>query len=214
MKRIILSYPASIENELEKVNELLTDNEIDFFHLRKLDFDYTQMKDYLAKIDDDLHNKIIIHSHYSLITDFDLAGINLNRKALNQLVYADEVDKCFIQPLVLNNRQIEVNRELPNMVTYSAHSFEEVNNLVFDVDYAFLSPIYDSISKQNYKSNFTDKNKLKQELIKTNTKVIALGGVTDGKVNELKDLGFDGVAQLGNYWENILNEKHNFSNLA
>ena len=46
-------------------------------------------------------------------------------------MYSDEVDKCFIQPLVLNNRQIEVNRELPNMVTYSGHSFDEINNLIF-----------------------------------------------------------------------------------
>jgi len=205
MKRIIFSYPTEIENELTKVLELLMDNEIDFFHLRKPDFDYHQMKDYLNQIDEELHYKIVIHSHYGLISDFDLAGINLNRKALNQLVYADEVDRCFIQPLVLNGKQIEVNRIEPNMVTYSAHSFEEINNLQFDVEYVFLSPIYDSISKQGYKSNFIDKDKLKQELKNTNTKVIALGGITDDKLNELKDFGFDGYAQLGSYW--IINHK-------
>jgi len=200
MNQIIFSYPTKIENELEKVHALLMDNEIDFFHLRKPDFDYHQMKEFLTQIDVDLHYKIIIHSHYSLITDFDLAGINLNKKALNQLAFADEVDKCFIQPLVVNDRQIEINRELPNMVTYSAHSFDELNNLPFDTDYVFLSPIYDSISKPNYNSNFEDKVKLKEELKKTNIKVIALGGIDNDKIDELKELGFNGYAQLGSFW--------------
>ena len=84
MESIIFSYPISIENELERVYELLTNNEIDFFHLRKPDFDYNQMKEFLNQIDEGLHYKIIIHSHYSLISNFDLAGINLNNKVLNQ----------------------------------------------------------------------------------------------------------------------------------
>jgi len=201
MKRIIFSYPTPIENELEKVHELLTDNDIDFFHLRKTDFDYNQMKGYLTQIDENLHFKIVIHSHYNLIKDFDLAGINLNKKALCELADVDEVDKCFIQPLVLNNRRIEVNREQPNMVTYSAHSVDEINKLSFDTEYVFLSPVYDSISKEGYVSNFDLKN-LESELQVMKTKVIALGGVTLLHIDDLMTVGFDGYARLGDFWRN------------
>ena len=200
MHQIILSYPTPINNELERVNQLLADDTIDYFHLRKPDFDYQQMKDYLNQIEEDLHYKINIHSNYALIAEFDLAGINLNKKALNQLVYIDEVDKCFIQPLVVNQRKIEVNRITPNSITYSGHSIQEINHLSFDIDYAFLSPIYDSISKNNYKSKFEDKNKLKQELAQTTKKIIALGGITTDKIADLKTIGFYGYAQLGNFW--------------
>lgn len=200
MKQIIFSYPTPIKNELEKVNTLLMDNEIDFFHLRKPDFDRNDMKAYLNQIDERLHNKVILHSHYGLISKYDVAGINLNKKSLREMAIADEVDRCYIQPLVLNGNQIEINRIHPNMVTYSAHSFNEINSLPFDTDYVFLSPIYDSISKQGYESNFKEKDKLKQELNKTTKKVIALGGVTNDKINELKELGFYGYAQLGGFW--------------
>lgn len=198
---IIFSYPTQIENELERVHELLLDNEVDYFHLRKPDFDYIQFKDYIKQIDANYHYKIVIHDHYGLIGEFDLAGINLNKKSLNQLAYADEVDKCFIQPLVLNSRQIEVNRELPNLVTYSAHSLEEINALSFDTDYVFLSPIYDSISKEGYSSNF-DLSELREKLTSVNTKVIALGGVKLENEEDLKVTGFYGMARLGDFWNN------------
>lgn len=201
MENIIFSYPTKIENELERVGELLLDSELDFFHLRKPDFDYNQMKGFLNQINDHLHYKIIIHSHYSLISDFDLAGINLNKKGLSQLAYADEVDKCFIQPLVLNNREIEINREMPNMVTYSGHSLTEINELSFNVEYAFLSPIFDSISKENYPSMF-DLSELKIELENLTTNVVALGGVSSGDRDLLKDAGFYGMARLGDFWNN------------
>jgi len=200
MKNIIFSYPTRIENELDRVGELLLDSELDFFHLRKPDFDYNQMKEYLNEINDHLHCKIIIHSHYSLISDFDLAGINLNKKGLSQLAYADEVDKCFIQPLVLKNSDIEVNREMPNMVTYSGHSIGEINELPFNVEYAFLSPIFDSISKGNYPSNF-DLKEVKEDLKKVKVKIIALGGVTLSHVEDLQEAGFDGCARLGDFWK-------------
>jgi len=199
LKNIIVSFPSEIDDEFEKIHDLLMDDAIDFFHLRKPDFDYTQMKEFLNQIDTDLHYKIVIHSHYSLIGEFDLAGINLNRKALSQLAYKDEVDKCFIQPLVLNNTQIEVNRIIPNMVTFSAHSFAEIKNLSFDTDYVFLSPIFDSISKVGYCSNF-NLTEVKEELMSTKTKVIALGGVTLDQETILKEVGFYGLARLGDFW--------------
>ena len=199
MKHIIFSYPTQIENELEIVHGLLMDNEIDFFHLRKPDFDYSQFKEYIQLIDADYHYKIVIHDHYSLSHEFDLAGINLNRKSLNQLAYADEVDKCFIQPLVLKNRDIEVNREVPNMVTYSGHSLDEIRDLPFDVEYAFLSPIFDSISKENYPSMF-DMEDLKNELKGITVNVVALGGIKLESDELLKNIGFYGMARLGDFW--------------
>lgn len=204
MKQIIFSYPTPIENELERVHELLMDDEIDFFHLRKPDFDRHDMKAYLNQIDANFYNKIVLHSHYGLISKFDVAGINLNKKALRDMAVADEVDRCYIQPLVLNNRQIEINRLQPNMVTYSAHSIDEINNLPFDTDYVFLSPIYDSISKEGYESNF-DLNELKRDLKNIDTKIIALGGVTLSKIDDLKAIGFNGYARLGDFWENDKN---------
>ncbi len=199
MISIVFSLPHPINNEIEQINALLLDDEIDFFHLRKPNFDAHQLKSFIKQIDANLHYKIVIHSHYYLINEFDLAGINLNKKNINQLELADEVNQCFIQPLVVKNRQIEVNRITPYIVSYSAHSINEINQLPFDTSYVFLSPIFNSISKPNYPSNF-NLDELKNQLKTISTKVIALGGVEPKYYSNIKQMGFSGYARLGSYW--------------
>lgn len=200
MINIVFSLPHQIDNEIEQINALLLDDEIDYFHLRKPHFDAYQLKSFIKQIDANLHYKIVIHSHHHLINDFDLAGINLNKKDLNQLELADEVNQCFIQPLVVKNRKIEVNRTTPYVVSYSAHSVDEINQLPFDTSYVFLSPIFNSISKPNYPSNF-NLAELTNQLKTISTKVIALGGVEPQHYDNIKQMGFSGYARLGNYWD-------------
>jgi thiamine-phosphate pyrophosphorylase len=198
--KLLFSKEEAVMKELDIINQLLADQNVDFFHLRKPSLDYNEMCTFLAGLNAEYHHKIMIHSHFGLIEKYDLAGINLNKAALNQLAYADEVDKCFIQPMVLRDRTIEINKIVPNRVSYSAHSMEEIQDLAFDTDYVFLSPIFDSISKVDYQSNFNDLESLKVNLKNTKTKVIALGGVKTGNEALLKEIGFSGLARLGDFW--------------
>lgn len=83
----------------------------------------------------------------------------------------------------------------------SCHSFDEVIKIDGKVEYCFLSPIFDSISKEGYQSNF-DKLELKEFLRKDRKiKVIALGGLTEVNYTEILELGFDGGAFLGSVWK-------------
>ena len=92
--------------------------------------------------------------------------------------------------------------------TRSCHSFEEIEKYKNEYDYLFLSPIFDSISKVGYKSNFT-----KEELLKASTqgiidsKVIALGGITLDMIPYFKELNFGGIAMIGGiYNTKVLND--------
>jgi len=76
----------------------------------------------------------------------------------------------------------------------------EINKLPFTVEYAFLSPIFDSISKKGYISNF-DLVDVKEGLKSSNINVVALGGVTVGHEEVLKNTGFCGMARLGDFWK-------------
>ncbi len=200
MKNIVFTYPTPIENEIDQVIGLF-ESGIDVLHIRKQDISFGELVDYIIKIPSEYHNQIMVHSHYPIIGEFDLAGINLNRKSLGQVVLKEEIDKCFIQPLVLTEEGIEVNRCLAKNVSYSAHSFKEIENLSIDADYIFLSPIFDSISKVDYNSNFTNIDFLKSELARVDKNVVALGGVTIEKIDECKELGFTGFARLGDAWK-------------
>ena len=83
-------------------------------------------------------------------------------------------------------------------VSRSCHSLEEVRRYKDACSYVFLSPIFDSVSKQGYASAFTD-NALKQASRDgiIDNKVVALGGVTPDKINYLRQLNFGGAAMLG-----------------
>lgn len=69
-----------------------------------------------------------------------------------------------------------------------------------DYDYVFLSPIFDSISKQGYKAAFT-RAELTEIRAILSQNVYALGGITFDNLKEVEQLGFCGAAMLGGFWE-------------
>lgn len=200
MLKILFTYPETLPHESLLLNNLLTE-EWDFLHVRKPDYSKEEMMNFLELIPD-FHYKVVLHSHYELIHEYELAGINMNRKGMAQLSYSDELTSaCDVRALVLKKGSIYVKDMVPDLVTYSAHSFSEIQQLPFKTDYVFLSPIFDSISKICYQSAFNDAEILRDFLTNTPRKIIALGGVDNTKIAIVKELGFDGYAMLGDIWK-------------
>ena len=83
------------------------------------------------------------------------------------------------------------------------HSLKELENHKEKYEYAFLSPIFDSISKKDYKSNF-DLHELKNSPLLARRgvggEVFALGGIDESRIEICRELGFAGVAVLGAIW--------------
>ena len=69
------------------------------------------------------------------------------------------------------------------------------------LDYAFLSPIFDSISKQGYAAAGFEERRLSAALQHCRVPLIALGGMTAGRVAKAAEMGFSGVAVLGAVWQ-------------
>ena len=70
----------------------------------------------------------------------------------------------------------------------------------------FISPIFDSISKVGYKSNFSQDKLLETKntgLLSNN--IYALGGIDKNNINILKKYGFKGCAVLGTLWNEFEN---------
>ncbi|MGM0579179.1 MAG: thiamine phosphate synthase [Bacteroidota bacterium] len=81
------------------------------------------------------------------------------------------------------------------------HNLQELEECSVDYEYAFLSPIFNSISKKGYKSAF-DLMELREVLKGKNGKIIALGGIDEDKIEKVKEAGFSGIALLGAIWHN------------
>jgi thiamine-phosphate pyrophosphorylase len=69
-----------------------------------------------------------------------------------------------------------------------------------NLDYAFLSPIFDSISKEGYAAAGFDSAELAQVLCKAPMPVYALGGITPERLPAVRDMGFAGAGILGAVW--------------
>ena len=132
----------------------------------------------------------MIHQCHDSSTYFDLKGLHFKEKDRSEKVK------------VIKNDNFSYST--------SFHKIEEsIENSFFD--YCFLSPIFDSISKQNYQS-YLEKKIVKKELKNRQSKIFALGGVTYEKIDEVLEMGFDGIGILGSFW-NLATTKERISYL-
>jgi thiamine-phosphate pyrophosphorylase len=67
-------------------------------------------------------------------------------------------------------------------------------------DYIFLSPVFDSISKNYHKSSFGN-GEIEKILKSSNQNIYALGGITPENAEKAFRMGFDGIGVLGYIWE-------------
>ncbi len=181
MKLIVISDSISFEKEL-KVLPLLFEEGLSIFHLRKPEWNDQKMFEYLMNVPEQYRDRIVIHSYFHLAKKFALRGVHMGFQSSKN--HAEVIYPSFKK-------------------SASCHSYEEVRmakQILPDLQYVFLSPIFDSISKPGYLSNF-DQNELTHFVSEEkDVAVIALGGVTVSHVEECKKYGFDGVAVLGAIW--------------
>ncbi len=178
MKLIVISHPNSdLYYEVETILGLFNYG-LSYFHLRKPNFSELEYEKLLNKIPEQHRNKIIIHNYHNLAIKYHLKGIHYSS-------YTQVSD---------------INQNMQK--SKSCHSLAEITKISNLYDYVFLSPIYDSISKLGYQANF-NKQDLRKFLINRNKlpEVIALGGIELDKLEEVKYLGFAGIAILGTIWQ-------------
>lgn len=174
MELAILSLPAGTAGEIERVHQMMEEG-MECFHLRKPEFSRMEMESWIQEIDSQYRNRLVVHSHHELAGEYGLKGGH----------FSSSVSK-----VPAGCRQMSV----------SCHSIRELHECRISFDYAFLSPIFDSISKQGYRSHFSEEE-LREFLHSTDRRVFALGGIDEQNIDKIRDLGFAGAAVLGALWQ-------------
>ncbi len=190
MKIILLSTPSFRDREIDVAVNLFQMG-LEIFHLRKPGFSVQQTREYLERIPVAYHSRIILHHHHRLADSFGLMGVHFTESL--------RIEKSRKIP--------EIRQQRPRIhLSASFHNMSDIMLLGSIFDYVFLSPVFDSISKENYKAAF-DPDDLKAFLKSAPVKVIALGGVEEKRIETVRALGFDGAAVLGAVWnaENPVN---------
>lgn len=184
MKLIVITSPQFIGGEASYITSMLQKG-IDLVHLRKPESSPHDCAKLLDAIPEELHRRIVIHYHHCLCADYHLGGIH-------------------ISPFQMNEQTHRCN----GTISRSCHSIDEIASFKSSYDYLFLSPIFNSISKQGYHGAFSASQlqEAQQKGIIDN-KVVALGGITANNLSIVKQLGFGGAALLGDVWQHAGTKK-------
>ena len=76
MKIILITHPDYLEDEQSLINEMF-EKGLCLLHLRKPGYDRESLSEYLGDIKWNFHSRIVIHSCYDLVHDYNLRGIHI-----------------------------------------------------------------------------------------------------------------------------------------
>lgn len=204
MKFFVITSPEFLSGEAHLITALF-ENGTDVLHLRKPH----SSKDECARLLDaigkdyerccggtrsDLFRHIVLHDHHELCSEYGLQGVHLNSRNPSAPCFCD--NRAVGRPLA--------SQAEGRMFTVSAscHSIAEAAERKPSLDYLFLSPVFDSISKAGYNSAYTMQELEDAAVSKIiDSKVIALGGVSASNISTLRRLSFGGAAFLGDIWK-------------
>lgn len=176
---ILITPEHSISNEAHFLNEMFQLG-LRKLHVRKPSYSIKQYRDLIEQIEPQYHSLLTLHEHHVLIEEYPVGGIHLKER--------ERIDLGSMLPhfaAQLKNKS--------KTVSSSFHELNDLKSLDYRLDYCFLSPVFDSISKTGYKGkNFKVHN--------INQSVIALGGVDLKSIEKVHKMGFEGMAVLGTVW--------------
>ena len=180
---IVITNPFSVEDEIDILHSLLEEG-LSLLHIRKPDFSELEMAQFLHQVKLQFRGNLVLHSHHHLAEDF----------GINRFHFSEKERKS------LNDFPTRFSKTCRYKFSTSTHSIEDFNSLE-NFDYAFLSPVYKSISKENYHPKIDLFEAIKS---RTNhqTKMIALGGIDSKNIQDVLEKDFDDVALLGSIWKN------------
>lgn len=172
------------KNEIKIISELIQEFRCRV-HIRKKECSLQELTDFCSRLSESTDVRYLtLHGHAELVKTYSFGGYHG-----------------------------KTNEDLGDHVLFSTscHAMSEADGA--ECDYLFLSPIFDSISKQGYRSPY-QMEELQGWLSerKTSAKIVALGGVDASNVKQAYELGFDGVALLGALW-NGNNVIENYKNI-
>ncbi len=176
MDLIAITVPYFYPGEGEDIVNALTARGFKRVHIRKPGCTPEEIQTLIDTIPRELRQRISLHDCLDLAEENRIGGVHLNHR----------------------NPAPPAGWSGP--ISRSIHSVDEIPSVDHRFSYAFLSPIFPSISKVGYSTDF-DLEELRHMIT---PKIYALGGVTYARLHELEKAGFAGAAMLGSAWRKPL----------
>ena len=166
----VLTLPGSFDGEVECLSGLLEAG-VERLHLRKPEMNLPELERLVAKLAPRWASRLVLH-------------------------YQPELAKRYQVPQL--HGPVKMGEGTGLRVSTSVHDWGEFAALPAGLEYAFISPLFDSISKQGYLANG---GLLTIPAGALPCRPVGLGGVAAGTIGEMLRQGWTGAAVLGWIWE-------------
>ncbi len=177
---IILTPETDVADEARRINELMETGD-QLLHIRKYGMNDNEIRTYIHNISTEFHKRLVLHSHFHLAAEMKIERLHFNENYRREALYKNYINRYIIST--------------------SVHSMEDFNALTPCWDYAFVSPVFSSISKPGYGRG---KNMLPclKDRDNASVKLIGLGGINALNCRRVYEAGAEGIALLGAVWGN------------
>ncbi len=191
---ILIAPEKDVEHEVKILHQLFEAG-LTHYHLRKPFKGYEEHSAYLNAIDEQYHNRIVVHYFHELLNEFNLKGVHLQEQSRIDLKNR-------------LNEYVESFRSKGKTVSSSFHEPQVLEQCKETFDYHLLSPVFSSISKTGYEGRGFDVNHIDRT-------IIGMGGINESTIEETLKLGFKGIGVLGGVWnaENPLESFNKIKNV-
>ena len=182
-------YLISPESDCDIENELIPKLiHLPFvaYHVRKPNWSSEKLTQWISQWPEEMTKKMIIHYHPEVATSNQVLGYHMNR--------AQRKSKSFVKQI---NQQFVINKW--KHLSTGFHHLDSLQEFEGELTHAWLSPVYESISKISYVKKWSPFTWEKVTSIKRYS-VVALGGIALEKQQDLKDKGFENAAVKGFIW--------------
>jgi len=178
---VIITPDIIGQKEIELIHSISWNDKL-ILHLRSSVYQEDVIADILSDMDHRIYPFLAVHNHIDLLYDQPL----LNR------IHLSEYNSALIA---------QIPAASPWTISASVHDIATFNGLDQRFSYAFISPVYPSISKKGYKQTIDFKMENIRKRTNYCTQLIALGGINDQNIYELTMMGYDDVAICGHLWQ-------------
>jgi len=186
MRLIVISRSKNSPDDAKIIRELM-ENGMERFHLRKPSMDTKDMRTLLEAIPEVFRDRIVVHSHHKLATEYKLGGIHLTsihrKRKFSTWRRVRRLKIAIVNPIISTSFQ-----KLGHV-----YSSEKVYT------YAFLGAVFDRLTG-NFNAGY-NMHSVTAANNKSKSPVIARGGITPQHILRCKELGFAGAALVSSIWD-------------
>jgi len=177
MKLVIMTGPTFFVEE-DKILSALFDEGLDCLHLRKPAASPMYSERLLSLLPETTYNKIVVHDHYYLKSEYRLAGIHID------------------------DPQREPPKDYKGKLSRTCDSMTDIKEMKRKAEYVFLSNTFPMPKGgEGQPSRSLDELQTASENGLIDRHVYAFGGVNHENIRLARDLGFGGVVVCGDLWQ-------------